>query len=526
MTTAMTKKAAMTPRPGSDIPDSDPNGQQGPSESTPTPVPPADSGAVERIVERFGGIRPMAHKLDTPVTTVQGWKKRGAIPVARHGDLRAAAQRLGITLDEADLDAATPSEERAQPPVIDAAAPSALEAGTIEPAAVEPPAIAGTRPASEERSQETRSQPAPASRSGGGFATAVAVVALIAAGAALTEPLWWPRPPAPPAVSSADLQRLSDRLAAVEQRAAAPSGEDSAVAALEQRLATLEQTASDAAGAPAEPAQAGLTEEQVASLLQPLRDRIAGLEQRPAPDPDDPRVGQLAETLSGVQQSLDQLRQRLSQVGNEAEAAQQLQQQVSTLKSAVESQRNASTAAQALVLATGQLRSVLATSQPFGQELQAVRDLGVSDPQATKALDAVAPFAPKGVPTQAMLADRFGTLASDIVRAERKGSSTEWLDQVTGTLSTLVTVRQQGAGVVGSGAEAVVARAEAGLKESNLALAVQELETLQGPAADVAAGWLADARARLAANQAAQQLGARAIALLNAAAGGQSGAAQ
>ena len=41
----------------------------------------------EGIIKRFGGIRPMATKLGVPVTTVQGWKKRNAIPTNRKGDI-------------------------------------------------------------------------------------------------------------------------------------------------------------------------------------------------------------------------------------------------------------------------------------------------------------------------------------------------------------------------------------------------------------------------------------------------------
>ena len=36
------------------------------------------------IIDAFGGIRPMAKQLGLAVSTVQGWKERGAIPVNRH----------------------------------------------------------------------------------------------------------------------------------------------------------------------------------------------------------------------------------------------------------------------------------------------------------------------------------------------------------------------------------------------------------------------------------------------------------
>ncbi len=54
----------------------------------------------EKIIERFGGIRPMATKIGVPVTTVQGWKKRDAIPENRLQDILAAANQNGIDLSD------------------------------------------------------------------------------------------------------------------------------------------------------------------------------------------------------------------------------------------------------------------------------------------------------------------------------------------------------------------------------------------------------------------------------------------
>ena len=56
-----------------------------------------ESPALE-IISLFGGIRPMAHKLDVPVSTVQGWKERAAIPTNRHDDILAAASRHAVDL--------------------------------------------------------------------------------------------------------------------------------------------------------------------------------------------------------------------------------------------------------------------------------------------------------------------------------------------------------------------------------------------------------------------------------------------
>lgn len=109
--------------------------------------------AVERVIERFGGIRPTAAKLDAPVTTVQGWKKRGSIPPARHDDLRAAAVRHGVEIDEAELTAAgqppegTPETAPVEAPA--AEAPVAAAPAAEAPAAEAPAAEAVAVPAAE-----------------------------------------------------------------------------------------------------------------------------------------------------------------------------------------------------------------------------------------------------------------------------------------------------------------------------------------------------------------------------------------
>ena len=549
----------MTPRPGSDH-EADPNG------STPSDHTPASGGpAVERIIERFGGIRPMAHKLDIPVTTVQGWKKRGAIPLARHADLRAAAAKHAIQLDEADLEAATPTEDR---PAVDAAdsvtplppdaaavaAPEGVEpakpadavpdtvSGTTPDAVpgTEPAIVAGPVPASESPAAEPvrpaadsyeapREYPREERRSGAGFATAVSLIALIVGAAALAEPWWGPRVPGWPGRDGAATQQ-----AAAPAPAAAP--QDAALRAQLQQIADrvgrLEQRPAPSANG----STAGGVDPQVLeNALRQLSGRIDQLDQKVqqvggAEAQQDPRVNQLAERLGGIDQ-------RLAAIGSNTQAAEELRKEVDGLKQqlasvdqsvasvnkAIETRRDAATAAQALVLAAGQLRSALATGQPFQQELQAVRALGIGDAQVTQPLDAVSAYAAKGVPTQPQLADRFQALSSDIVRAANQGEGGDWVNQVAGKLSTLVTVRRQGGGVVGDSADAVVARAEAAVQEGNLGKAVEELSALKGPAADVAAPWIADAKARLAANQAGQQLTARAIGLLSQAAGGASG---
>lgn len=57
-------------------------------------------GDAARVIDRFGGIRPMSNKMGVPVTTIQGWKKRGIIPPARYSEVLDAAQKNGVDLSD------------------------------------------------------------------------------------------------------------------------------------------------------------------------------------------------------------------------------------------------------------------------------------------------------------------------------------------------------------------------------------------------------------------------------------------
>jgi len=117
--------------PGTMAPQSDSPERDKPE--TPDADPPAGhDNPAERIIARFGGIRPMAHKLNVPVTTVQGWKKRGAIPESRHDDIRSAAAVHGVDIDPDELAAAVPDGEEHEEAAAEARAAGAPRSETEE----------------------------------------------------------------------------------------------------------------------------------------------------------------------------------------------------------------------------------------------------------------------------------------------------------------------------------------------------------------------------------------------------------
>ncbi len=106
----------------------------------------------EKIIERFGGIRPMAGKLSVPVTTVQGWKKRGAIPPTRLDDVRATAERFNIVIEEHEFEALSRAEDRRSPggesrPSVPSRRPAPMVEPVVDPDADQAQAVSTASPA-------------------------------------------------------------------------------------------------------------------------------------------------------------------------------------------------------------------------------------------------------------------------------------------------------------------------------------------------------------------------------------------
>jgi len=70
------------------------------------------------VFQKFGGIRPMAAKIDVPPSTVKSWHAKRDIPEWRRSTILKKAEDHGIELSEGELidipaDAPAPSDEAA-----------------------------------------------------------------------------------------------------------------------------------------------------------------------------------------------------------------------------------------------------------------------------------------------------------------------------------------------------------------------------------------------------------------------------
>ena len=290
--------------------------------------------------------------------------------------------------------------------------------------------------------------------------------------------------------------------------------EPDALAEIKARLADIEAAL---ARPPAEPAAVANT-----ARIEGLAGHIAELEQAPSPVPGiAERLGAVEEIIAAAAAGDAGASVRAGRIDALESTVERIVAMTSEIESRVAApERTVAPPAlgvPALLLAVGPLRAALRGSGPFDAELTAVRAIAGSDADVVAAVEKLAPRAAAGVPTIAALQARFSAVAKQAVRAGTDpGESSLIHDWIVSPIAKLVFVRPVG-NVPGDSTGAIVARAEARLVEGDLDAAVTEVKRLEGLAAKEANDWLADARARLAAERALAALEARALATLAAA---------
>lgn len=267
--------------------------------------------------------------------------------------------------------------------------------------------------------------------------------------------------------------------------------------------------------APVEP----VITETVANALAQTTTRLADLETElgrleeavaaPSNAADASAVTQLDDAVRAISNSLDTI----------SAAMTAMNLRLSTLE-AVQAAQPLGGEAKRISYALGlrEMERALGGSGPYAVELDTLSKL-LDASEADPAIAQLRTYADTGVQTRAALEARFDPTAAAIVRADAaSGVAPGWAGRTYAFVTSLVMIRPLGERD-GADAPSRVARAQLRLEEGDLDAAVRELDALDGPAAEAAAAWLNDARARLAAEQALAQLTATLTQKLNEAAG-------
>lgn len=537
-----------------------------------------------RIIEAFGGIRPMAKKLGVAVTTVQGWKERNAIPMRRLDELRAAAEREGIDLGALAVptdgqpdggSAAFPGREAPPgdyrpgdyPPEdrqpgadpVEAepmrAEPMRAEEVTNTPSGVREAAGAASGPTVD----AAPAQPAGRNRAfafGLGFAGMLILGALIGWAAAVQFAGTDPDPEMAAAVEK--------RIAAAENSAAeagsAAAAAGSQAAALAERLKAAE-AATEALAGTVDTRNDGVALRALDGSVAALKADLEALRQTVAAAQADGRLAKVVADLAGLGTSVAELRKAVSEAAGktagrdgEEEATRAalgaLSQELGALServAALDRNRlaNAENALSGLaarlsaaetrldslkagggatgtVVALSQLRAAAASGRPFGAALAAAWKLAGGNESAAAIFKALEPAAAGGAPVLPVLRREFDALSARLVTSAGPAQAEGWIDRAWNRLKSTVVVRRTGRGVTGDTISALIAQAEVRLADGDLAGAIVRVRRMPAAAQNAASEWLSAAERRARIDTALDRLDALMPLLSGASSGAES----
>ena len=458
------------------------------------------------IIDRFGGIRPMASKLGVAVTTVQGWKERGHIPQGRLPQIIAAAAELGLDIGLAKAPAPEPvkpksEKKRPEPESVAEEIPEKKEP-VPEPEPKPEPADE-TKPAAAETVT-------PARPAGGVSWFALIVIIVLLGGAILTRPLWeskiYPGGGGSASVDTGRLDEIAAGLVAIEAAMknlgreldagerelsdridALEAGGGETGAAFAEQLAAIEQGMNDLAG-------------KLGAGLSGIESRIARLEASEGKLPEDVKA-----SLQAADAALDGLRGEVGELGQTARA---LQDGLASIGGNIGDLDGRVTALEtrplqtgekiaAMVLALGQVEAAMNSGKPYRAALDRLEVLGRDDPVISEggAVAALSPWADYGIPDRLALRRDFARLAPDIDRALSGAEEGSWLDNVWNSITGLVTIRR----IDGSDLTPI-GQAEQALEKGDLTGTAVAFEGkgLLGPEGDA---WLNQVKARIDAER-------------------------
>jgi hypothetical protein len=149
----------------------------------------------------------------------------------------------------------------------------------------------------------------------------------------------------------------------------------------------------------------------------------------------------------------------------------------------------------ALAIAFANLRASVSDGRPYAAELDTIGALA----PALGDLGVLPAYAEKGIPTVPELARAFAAASDEALATPAPSADGSLVDSLMASAESLVKIRRIDETPAGEGTQGALARAKSALDKGDLAVAVKEVEALQGKPREALSSWLAAARARLAA---------------------------
>lgn len=462
------------------------------------------------IIERFGGIRPMAAKVGAPVTTVQGWKKRDVIPGSRRDDVLRAANENNIDIKDL-LQSNAPSSAIFIPQNIkeDDAQESSFADGserndddvkiTVEPLKRPQPK---PLPASFSTPVDSTHEELMAAIALGqkkamrnSFITMLMFTAVLGGAGAF---LLWP--------SAKKIQQHEGQIAQLETKVDQLDEGSIVPEDMRKTLSELKTQADD------------LKKNVMSGDMRSVTDRLSILEAKLGDVEGGQtlkdlttRIRGLEVTVAGQQQlndSVDELKKIVDSLDGQMNAMDDqiaIMQKTpgSALGETLDGVSGSDMKAAALLIAFSQLRESINRHEPFEDDLVLLQKLvGNDDPELQAALVKLAPQAEQGgVLTVEGLQDEFKGLAGDIVISSLKGEEVSPTEKAKVRLTQILNIKKDGELVGGTPTQKTVAKAQDQLDKGDIEGAIATLKTLDGDAKTTAEPFIDQAQAALLADQ-------------------------
>jgi hypothetical protein len=464
----------------------------------------------------------MATKLDVPVTTVQGWKKREAIPLARKKLISEAAQAHGVSLD--DLLGGASAVKPPTPPKETGTAPSrpAPDKAPVQSApkasAATPAAAAQPRPVTQEAAAQQKAQAHIAAselqaRSSQSLINGIVGGVSLAALAGVLGLLVLTGPKVKESKKQNEkIAQLEQQLEEVSEKQSllqkiVPSDLNKKIGEIKQQTAQVKQNMSDLAEQASVISKTVMGAEggSIAQRLQSLEGEI----NRFAEFSGSSDLAGFVGKLSSMQQSMEgqeQLQSAMSELWgavNNLKADKSTESEQGAVDEAIDEQRAESAAlnstfgdldkkdlkAAAMLMGLAQLRGALGRdNKSFEKDLALMQKLiGSEDEQLNTALAQLAPKAKHGVLTAGGLSRELRALGGDIVSSSLQGEDVSWKEKAKARLNNVLKVEKDGELITGTKTQERIDAAQYYLDKGDVESAYMILNELNGPAREPAA---------------------------------------
>ncbi len=466
------------------------------------------------IIDRFGGIRPMAKKLDVAVTTVQGWKKREAIPASRMESIYKAAKAHNV-----DLSVEGPKNAEQNTPIVTQVSKSSDTPKSEDIKASKPSSSEIHKSAAAEQSTHEIQYIESKGLSGRTvFMFMIVLVVFMVAG------LMTIAPKVKVVTEQADrITSLERELRDVKQEqdvltSVVPNDLKNKLKMIEQKAQSAttkaQQVASKAKGftetltSGSVDERLGLIENQLGSYIEEKTsmDLFGVWKNLQALRDSEDGTSQLGETSKDLLSWINRLQ---SDEVTVEEALPIIVEESPLIGKTLGGVEKENLKAAAMLLAMSQLRDSLSRdNQSFEQDLQLMKKLvGDENPALVASINSLAPHAQNGVLTPSGLSDEFRELAGEVVVASLSGEDVSISEKAKSRFGEILVIEKNGEQITGTETQRAVADAQRLIDSGDIQGTIQVLQNLDGDAASAVQPFLQEAKLSLLASQVQELLG-------------------